>query len=390
MKKTIKKKYIVISGFNLIDNNRGTAALGYGSIPFLRTFHKAETDGLNFCCLVIYKKMWKYLFKGCKNKKIIINQYEELIKEFYICYLDYLIYRHFPIISRFTRTANILKEVNFVAAINGGDGFSDIYGTSAFEGRLFATNLAMKEHIPLILLPQTIGPFKDEKNLNNAIEILKYAKKIYIRDSKFESELMRMRIPCELTNDLSYYMNPEKFNIDIQPNAVGLNVSGLCYSNKFRDLTDCFDNYSQLIIGIIKYFQNEKVPLYLISHSYNYKNPEKANDDMQASRDVYDKLSDQTNVYLIDRNLTSPQTKYLISKFNYFIGTRMHANFAAIFTQTPVFGLGYSYKYEGSFLYMGLKGQYASIINIHKDDIKKIILKIDEQYKHSIIKKHKV
>ena len=30
------KKYIIISGLNLDDNNRGTAALGYGSISFLK------------------------------------------------------------------------------------------------------------------------------------------------------------------------------------------------------------------------------------------------------------------------------------------------------------------------------------------------------------------
>ena len=30
------KKYIIISGLNLRDNNRGTAALGYGAISFLQ------------------------------------------------------------------------------------------------------------------------------------------------------------------------------------------------------------------------------------------------------------------------------------------------------------------------------------------------------------------
>jgi len=207
---------------------------------------------------------------------------------------------------------------------------------------------------------------------------------VYVRDRKFESELTGMGVPFELTKDLSYYMEPEKFDIEIQPNAVGLNVSGLCYSNNFRDLSGCFDNYPQMIMCIIKYFQNKNVPIYLISHSYNFKNPEETNDDMHASKEVYAKLKDKTNVYLIDRDLTSPQTKYVISQFNFFVGTRMHANFAAIFTKTPVFGLAYSYKYEGAFDYMGLIGRYATILNIEQSDIDRIIMKIDEKHKETL------
>ena len=207
---------------------------------------------------------------------------------------------------------------------------------------------------------------------------------MYVRDNMFESELKRMEVPFEVTKDLSYYMEPEKFDIEIQHKAVGLNVSGLCYSNKFRDLSGCFDYYPQLIMHIINYFQNRDIPLYLISHSYNYKNPEYANDDMQASREVYEELKDKTNVYFIDRDLTSPQTKYVISQFKFFVGTRMHANFAAIFTKTPVFGLAYSYKYEGAFDYLGLKGNYANIFKIAETDIYNIVSQINEKYQEAI------
>ena len=46
------KKYIIISGLNLRDNNRGTAALGYGAISFLqqRENLKEGTILLNIRC----------------------------------------------------------------------------------------------------------------------------------------------------------------------------------------------------------------------------------------------------------------------------------------------------------------------------------------------------
>ncbi|WP_320040584.1 polysaccharide pyruvyl transferase family protein [uncultured Desulfobacter sp.] len=377
---TDKKTYYIISGLNLYDNNRGSAALGYGAFPFLKNFYK--TNGLKTIHFILYKKPWKFNFKGSRDEVLNLNHEAFTIRIFYIWFVDYWIYKNIPFLSRLTKIYRILKKVSFVAAINGGDGFSDIYNTKTFEGRLFDINLAMKEQIPLILLPQTLGPFEEKKNFDKASKILRYASKIYVRDLKFESELIKMKLDYELTKDLSFYMVPEKVDIDIKPNAVGLNVSGLCYFNKFRGLTGSFDNYPRLIDRIIIYFQAKKIPLYLVSHSYNYKCPEHGNDDMQAAREVYSRLIDKTNVYLIDKDLTPPQIKYVISKFDFFIGTRMHSNFAAIFTNVPAFGLAYSYKYEGSFDYMGLKGHYASVLDLEEKDIDNVLSRIVGKFKN--------
>jgi polysaccharide pyruvyl transferase WcaK-like protein len=385
MSKNKINKYYILSGFNLEDNNRGSAALGYGAFAFLEKFHGKDIEYLTPCSFVIYKNPLTQMNKRKIEKKYIINNCEILYTYFSIWAIDYWVYKYMPFFSRVTKIHKKLKDISFVAAINGGDGFSDIYGTQTFEGRLFDTKIAIREKIPLIILPQTLGPFKENTNLKTAEKVLKYASKVYIRDTKFESQLNQMGVPFELTKDLSYYMEPEKIDIDIKPNSIGLNVSGLCYSNKFRDLTGCFDNYPKLIEQIIMNFQNQGINIYLLSHSYNYNNPEFSNDDMQASRDVYERLKNKTNIHLIDKELTSPQTKYVISKFKFFIGTRMHANFAAIFTNIPVFGLAYSYKYEGAFDYMGLKNSYSSVLNIDQEDVKSIISKISSKYKVSIV-----
>ena len=58
---------------------------------------------------------------------------------------------------------------------------------------------------------------------------------------------------------------------------------------------------------------------------------------------------------------------------NFFIGTRMHANFAAIYTGVPLFGLAYSYKFEGAFNQNGIFGQTAMINNITKEQVDLIV-----------------
>ena len=101
---------------------------------------------------------------------------------------------------------------------------------------------------------------------------------------------------------------------------------------------------------------------------------------------VFNKLKDRTNVYFVDKNLTSPQVKYVISKMSFFIGTRMHANFAAIYTNTPVFGLAYSYKFEGAFKTNGLSERQTFMINNLSDaSIPVLVEAVDAVYNKLVV-----
>ena len=84
--------------------------------------------------------------------------------------------------------------------------------------------------------------------------------------------------------------------------------------------------------------------------------------------------------------MSAPQVKYVISRMSFFIGARMHANFAAIYTGVPVFGTAYSYKFEGAFNANGLNGKkQTEIINhLPKEEINSYIAKIDKFYNESI------
>ncbi|WP_321518143.1 polysaccharide pyruvyl transferase family protein [uncultured Bacteroides sp.] len=369
--------HVVISGFNLEDNNRGTAALGYGSISFLSKFH--DLSNKKIACVRFFKKPWKCSYKP-EIKEYFIDNKKVDVELYKVWYFEYLLIKIFKVRIPFFPLSKLFKDVEYVAAINGGDGFSDIYGKAIFENRLKEINIAMTFNIPLIILPQTLGPFKDNRIYLRASNILKYSTKVYVRDKKFDKELNQMGVRFNLTKDLSFYMQPEMVNIKLKPNAIGLNISGLAYSNKFYSLANQFDNYPILIDAIINYFQKSEIPIYLISHSYNFLAPEANNDDLQVCKQVYENLNNKHFVYVINENFTPPQIKYIISQMDFFIGTRMHANFAAIFTKTPVFGLSYSYKFAGAFDSFGLNDSYSEIRNLSKNDIFPLISKIENFY----------
>lgn len=384
------KPYVLLSGLGLRDNNRGTAALGYGAITFMYErgllsekqllVDVRECDTIRFIKWII-----KHLIG--KDKVLIkIDNREWTYKLYLYAHIEKKLINSswFPFKS-FLLSKRYANRISLVAAINGGDGFSDIYGKKIFLQRLPGINFAMEHHLPLVLLPQTVGPFEKKDCLKIATDILKYSSKVYVRDDCYVGELECIGAKYEKTNDLSYYMKPEPWDIDIDTkNAVGVNVSGLAWDNNFHTLAGQFENYPQLIEGIVKMFQKKNKIVYLISHSYNYHNPELYNDDLKAARELYDGLDDKSNVVLIDKDLISPQVKYLISRMSFFIGTRMHANFAAIFSNVPLFGLAYSYKFKGAFENNGIFNRTASINNIKMVEVGNILKDIERAYQEDV------
>lgn len=372
------KKYFILSGLDLNDNNRGTAALGYGAFSFLQEkgFLRDNQELLQ----IHYTR--NPIHQTSKAETLNIQGKEWKIRHLIIWGGYRRLFRKYGIVIPFSSYARMVKNIDFVAALNGGDGFSDIYNTDTFMARLPETLWAMKLKIPVIQLPQTMGPFKDPNNLDLAVTILRYSKNVYVRDKKFVEELDKFGIRYDLTKDLSAYMQPEPWDIDIEPNSIGINVSGLCYSNTFRSLSGQFKEYPSLINRLIEHFQKKEIHVYLIPHSYHYGDPEESNDDMVACQEAYNRLKNKKNVTLVNQDLISPQVKYIISKMSFFIGTRMHANFAAMYTHVPVFGLAYSSKFAGAFNANGLNAdeQVAMINNINGDEIEQILDKIDAFY----------
>jgi hypothetical protein len=374
------KKYINISGFNIRQPNRGNAALSYGAIGFLRK-KGLITEGQELIHYQPYVNIFRKRNRGIKREIFIIDGQKVVYNNVPVFALENYIIKKYGIILPFTNFGRTIKKVAYEAADYGGDGFSDIYGDYDFQSRMSQTFLLWKAEVPLIMLPQTIGPFKKKENYDLAVKIMRYAKEIYVRDDKFADNLEKLGLKYTQTKDISSYMQPEPWDIKIEDNSIGVNVSGLAYSNTFHGLEGQFDTYPDLIERIINHFRRKGCTIYLIPHSYSYCSPDD-NDDMVACRLAFERLSDKNKVILIDKDMSAPQIKYVISRMKFFIGARMHANFAAIYTGVPVFGTAYSYKFQGAFDANGLDGkaQTAMINNLEERDIDSYILKIEAFY----------
>ena len=374
-------KYVILSDFNVRSNNRGTAALGYGAVAFLQSKGYID-EGFEIVKIRFHRYPWSKIPKETVSE-LDINGKKWKLHELSVWALEKYLYRfrlHF-LNTFYVRT---IRNVRIVAAINGGDGLTDLYGNKLLDSRLPEMKLAIESRIPFIVMPQTIGPFLDSGNKERILSILSKAQKIYVRDTNFVKELEEKGLQYEVDNDLSYYMQPEPVSVEIKHPCVGVNVSGLAYSNRFGNLAGEFDCYPKLMEEIVGMFKAKGCNIYIIPHSYNTERPEENNDDMEASKLFYDRLADKDRVFFVDKNLISPQIKYLISQMDFFVGTRMHANFAAIFTGTPVFGLAYSYKFKGAFERNGIHNRVALINNLRESDISGVLSEIENAYNEDV------
>src|SRR5688572_15380637 len=74
-------------------------------------------------------------------------------------------------------------DLDVIMDLSGGDSFSDIYGTYRFTGVTLPKLLALDLGIPLILLPQTYGPYQDPKVKATAARVLRSACQVWARDA---------------------------------------------------------------------------------------------------------------------------------------------------------------------------------------------------------------
>lgn len=380
----VTKKYLIISDFSIRSNNRGTAALGYGAIAFLLENGYID-DSFEIVKFRFYRNPFRHNHKN-SVEELEINGKMWKMHTIYTWAGEKLLHKHHLLFFN-TTFKRMINGVKMVAALNGGDGLTDIYGDTLLNSRLPEINLAMECNIPFVIMPQTIGPFLEERNKDRIIGILKKSAKIYVRDDNFVEELRRNGLSYTKTKDLSYYMQPMPFSINIQRPCIGVNLSGLAYSNKFGNLAGQFESYPLLMKAIVKNFQERGCYVYIIPHSYNVNSPETFNDDMESSKEFYNSLEYKNNVYLVDKDLISPQLKYLISQMDFFVGTRMHANFAAIFTNTPAFGLAYSYKFKSAFENNGIFNRTIDINNVSSCDVNKVVETIENAFVEDVLKK---
>lgn len=275
-------------------------------------------------------------------------------------FLRHFFQSQFPILQTLT-------ACDWVGDIRGGDSFSDIYGFRVLFFGSLPTLLALVLGKPLVMLPQTIGPYKSRAAQILARSLIRRAAYIFTRDQAsfrlatslilHASEKRILFCPDVAFALVSKSVNPITASPPLPPTledeVVGINISGLLYHGGYnqRNMFGLASNYADLIHQVILYFaETHHRQVLLIPHMQLFSEW-KIESDYHAAIQAHSRLPEaiQSQVFIISGPYNSHQFKYIIGRCDFFVGSRMHACIAALSQGIPTVGLAYSRKFVGVF-----------------------------------------
>lgn len=242
-----------------------------------------------------------------------------------------------------------LRECDLVLDIGEGDSFTDIYGMERYFILVGTKYAAWLTGIPLILSPQTIGPFNGRFTRAGAKLIMSKSKRVFARDHLSMEYLQTNGLKnIDEVIDVAFAL---PFDKQTPPKngktRIGINVSGLLYhggytrNNQFGLSLD----YAALTRAMLDWFTAQTdCEVHLVSHVVPESMP--VEDDYKISLE----LQKQYSSVQVARRFTSPsEAKSFISGMDFFVGARMHACIGAFSSGVPVVPLAYSRKFNGLF-----------------------------------------
>ena len=266
-----------------------------------------------------------------------------------------------------------IHDADLVLDVSGGDSFTDLYGAARFRHVVAPKQIALAMGRPLVLLPQTYGPFKSAHSRRIARRVISGARLAYARDpdsfrrlkdllgEQFDPERHRAGV------DLAFGLAPARPE-KLEPGAqralaergehplVGLNVSGLI-ANQPRSAATRFGlacDYRELVRELVVWFLEKTDARLLLTPPVHApaRHPES---DLHASRALLECLPPRVSrsaakrVTIVEQALDARELKWLIDQTDWFCGTRMHSTIAGLSSGVPTTALAYSLKTRGVF-----------------------------------------
>jgi polysaccharide pyruvyl transferase WcaK-like protein len=250
-----------------------------------------------------------------------------------------------------------VAQQDCVFDIGAGDSFTEIYGPRRFAFLWLTKMMTSARAKPLLLSPQTIGPFRKGSYRLAARLALSRAVAVVVRDEMSLRALQELapRAPGALSVDVAFAL-PYADRSAMRGEGclkVGVNVSGLLFNeaesgrNRFGLSVD----YAVLMRNLIRDLAGQPgVEVHLVTHALH------ATDPWDDDGRVADKLSKEFPQVIRVPDFSDPsEAKSYISGLDFLIAGRMHACIAAYSAGTPVVPVAYSRKFTGLFGMLGYK-----------------------------------
>lgn len=343
----MKKFRIGIMGGLVSNENMGCVALTYSLINILEKIKK--NLGYEFHYTIFEYEYIEHCYSSLSQKLQIDKSRLHFSKIGFYENEDWKLY--IKTISEKVKMVNNIKKCDLVIDITQGDSFTDIYGMGRFSSLTHVKELVEKFNIPLILAPQTYGPFLSDAAKNKAQSVIENALLVMARD-KESAEYVRSfcKKDVVVTTDLAFGLPFDKKNKSkTHKLKIGLNPSGLLVSSrteKTKLSTTLAADYDVYIKELTcKILEHSNYELHIIPH---------------VGDDASEMFSNMDGVIVHKRFKDPIEAKNIIAQMDVFIGSRMHATIGAFSAGVATIPVAYSRKFSGLYHSLG----YDNVVDL--------------------------
>lgn len=227
-----------------------------------------------------------------------------------------------------------LGGFDLVVDTRAGDSFADIYGLQRLFTMSLLAEAVHRAKVPLVMSPQTIGPFGDVRARLIARRSLRTATLVLARDRISADHALELgRQVDQLTTDVVFAIDAPK---RVVTRDVVLNVSGLLWQPGPH-----VDHavYRQQVREIYDRLRAAGRSVTLLAHVLD---SDVADNDVPAIREFVSTLYEQPEV-VVPTSLADVRTA--VASAAVVLGSRMHACLNALSVGTPAIALAYSRKF---------------------------------------------
>lgn len=382
-------KKILIIGANFY--NKGAQSMLFTTIDKLRKMYKN--------CDIYFASWEQEKINNYKFEKIMYVDYLKKIllsnKKEYFYKIKHIIKNCVKLIigknTSFGDIKKLEKLFNSLDLIIDISGFSlgDKWSNDVQESYLDNIRLAKKYSIPMVLMPQSFGPFENENQdlLEEIKDLLKYPKLIFAReregyiDLKEKFKLNNVMLSTDLVlqtdeiNLKNIFINEKDISISVpkvqNENSVAVVPNVRCFEHGNKN--SIIELYREIINKLLEL--EKKV--YIFKHS---------SDDLEACVCIKKLFTDNDNVILIERDFNCIEYNEFVKQFDFIICSRYHGVVHAYKNLVPTIVLGWATKYKELTTNLG-QYKYCFDITLKDINISDITNKIDEMNKNIFIEK---
>lgn len=246
-----------------------------------------------------------------------------------------------------------LQSFDLILDTGAGDSFTDGYGLKRLLIMLYVQRVAIKAGVPVVQLPQTIGPFGSRLGKRMAASNLRHMEKVMTRDS----------VSYEVAHALGGDVVPATDMVFALPipqvpktRDVIFNPSGLLWADSNPHVDG--KKYRQDSHGLILALLNAGRDVKFLTHVLDN---DSSDNDAIAARELRDMVDPEIEI-LEPEDLD--EARRLLASAHIVIGARMHACLNAISVGTPAVAWAYSRKFAPLLGDLG----WNSVVDLRSDN----------------------